>query len=92
MSIVNRSSFIALLLVIIVGHVVLSAHVATHAADFQGGCELCTGHGDPSHAIPQSINSFEPEPKFSEPATLVEFDFFEAPFFDPRQRGPPVQI
>jgi len=39
-------------LIIIVSYAAFNAHAATHTAGDLGGCEVCAGYGDPSHAIP----------------------------------------
>ena len=92
MSFINKKTCIALLLALVVGHMALSAHVATHATDIQGSCEMCTGHGDPSHAVPPSVSSLDPGPNFLERVTLAQTQESTAAVFEIRQRGPPLQI
>ena len=92
MSFMSRNRCIALLLAVVVSHMALSAHVATHATDIQGSCEMCTGHGDPSHAVPPSVSSFDPGPNFLERVTLAQSHESTAAVFEIRQRGPPLQI
>jgi len=92
MQFINRKNCIAVLLVLVVSHLALSAHVATHGADIQSSCEMCTGHGDPIHAAPPSLASFDPVPNFLERLIPAQSQESAAPVFDHRQRGPPLQI
>lgn len=91
MSFINRKNCIAVLLVLVVSHLALSAHVATHGADIQSSCEMCTGHGDPIHAAPPSLTSFDPVPNFLERLTPAQSQEPTTPVFDHRQRGPPLR-
>ena len=88
----NRTSCITVLLAIFVGNMTFNVHVVTHVVDQQGGCEMCAGHGDPSHAIAASILATLTPLKFT--PTEVSRPVAEAidSIAAYRQRGPPAVI
>jgi hypothetical protein len=54
MLLARRYRSLALLLIIVISYAAFSAHAVTHTTGDLSGCELCAGHGDPTHAIPVS--------------------------------------
>jgi len=89
MSPVNRHRCIALLLLIVVSHTAFSAHIATHVTGDQSSCELCTGHGNPSHAIPMSAFGLQPPVAFILEAERVHSAESALRVLYYRQRAPP---
>ena len=92
MSSSNRTSCIAIMLAIIVSNMTFNVHVVSHVVDQQGGCEMCAGHGDPSHAIAVSILATLAPLKFT--PTEVSRPVVEAidSIAAYRPRGPPAVI
>lgn len=48
-----------LLVFVMIGIGALTLHVGTHLLGDQQGCELCTGHTNPAHAMIPSLQHFE---------------------------------
>lgn len=84
-----RYRSLAMLLIIMISYATLNAHAASHTAVDPSGCELCAGHGDPSHAIPLSPASLDVDaPGYFE----TEFGGAiraASPLVNFRQRAPP---
>jgi len=89
---INRQNCLALLLLLLVGHAALTLHTTTHNFADQTGCEYCSGHANPAHAIPVPEAS-------ALPASAFEFDFNHmtretrvAGFTLYRERAPPIFV
>lgn len=52
----NRQRCISVVLLLVLSHAVVGAHVATHSQTDLAECELCAAYADPSDAVlPQEI-------------------------------------
>lgn len=85
----NRHRFIALLITLLIGHVALTVHLATHTLADQQECDICIGHANPSHAIIPSVLPI-PAPVETEISDIeVSVAVSIVRRFHFRQRGPP---
>jgi len=89
MPLTSRYRLLALLLIIFISYAAFNAHAASHTVVDPSGCELCAGHGDPSHAIPLSPASLDVDA-----AGYIETEIGSAtraasPLVNFRQRAPP---
>jgi len=86
---VNRHRYITLLLTVFISYMAFSLHLVTHSTGNQNSCELCSGHGNPAHAIPVSTQTLQPPATFElviEPVRPIQT---VAPSTHYRQRAPP---
>ena len=89
MSLLNRQSCIAWLLIVLVSYTAFSVHVATHATGGQGNCELCTGNGNPAHAVPVSAFALQAPTGFTPQTEYLQSVQAAIPAVHYRQRAPP---
>jgi hypothetical protein len=64
----HRFLNVALLVLLLLSLTTVSVHVATHASADLQSCDLCSGHADPSHAIPVADTLVLPPATFLVPA------------------------
>jgi hypothetical protein len=86
----GRQSCIALLIIVIISLASMSVHVATHASADQQACELCSGHGNPSHAIPVAAIVFAETATALLAGTELLISHDAPRLFSYQQRGPPL--
>jgi hypothetical protein len=86
----KRQNCIAVLLVLLLSHAVLTMHVSTHASVDQAKCSFCGGHADPTHAVTNSPAEFATPVTASFVVSTAGWLLFtiHVPAF--RQRGPPL--
>lgn len=85
-----RHKQIALLAVLLLGHVVSTLHVTTHISIDQPACEFCAQNGNPAHAItPPAVATLLPAAFYP----VAEYRSATQPVLEIvayRERAPPV--
>jgi hypothetical protein len=86
----NRHFCLVLLLVLMVSHVCVAAHAATHVSGELGQCELCISYGNATAAIASYDDQFIPLVTGDDPIQCVEEAVHSATILVSHPRGPPV--
>ncbi|MDH4109881.1 MAG: hypothetical protein OEW35_16470 [Gammaproteobacteria bacterium] len=90
MPLISRRFCLTLLATLLLAHAAFVVHGAAHTYADSQGCELCTGHGNPSHAVPVSTPVVRAKETAGFERLLGESIDAEATSFPCRQRGPPA--
>ena len=86
----NRHFYLALLLILVVSHICVAAHAATHVPGELGQCELCISYSDSTAAIASHDDQFIPVVSGDEPIQCGEEAIHSATILGSHPRGPPV--
>lgn len=86
----NRHFYLALLLILVVSHVCVAAHAATHAPGELGQCELCISYGNSAAAIASYDDQCLPLVRGADPVQYSETAVHSTTIIVIHPRGPPV--
>jgi len=86
----NRNFCLALLLILVVSHVCVAAHAATHVPGELGQCELCISYGNATAAIASYDDQDIPLVRGADPVQSVEEAVHSTTILVAHPRGPPV--
>jgi hypothetical protein len=86
----NRQFCLALLLILLVSHVAVAAHAATHSPGELGQCELCISYGASTSAVAADDDQFLPLLGGSDPIQCSDIAVHSATILVAHPRGPPV--
>ena len=86
----GRHFCLALLLILVVSHVCVVAHAATHVPGELGQCELCNSYGNANAAIASHDDQCIPLFRGADPIQRVEKAVHATTILVIHPRGPPV--
>ena len=86
----NRHFYLALLLILVVSHVCVAAHAATHVPGELGQCELCISYGNATAAITSYDDPCVPLVTGADPIQCGETPVHSTTILVIHPRGPPV--
>ena len=86
----NRHFYLVLLLILVVSHICVAAHAATHVPGELGQCELCISYGSSAAVIPSYADQFIPLVTGADPIQCREKAVHSATILISQPRGPPV--
>jgi hypothetical protein len=89
---VKRQTLLALLMLLLLSHVALSLHNATHSPVEQTSCELCAGQGSLALAASPALALLSPLVAFESLSVLYEAAVPVAAIHSYRERAPPVSV
>jgi len=89
---IKHHNCLTLVLLLLLGHAMLTLHVTTHIPVDQTSCEYCAGNGNPAHAIPTSASDLRPLPVFKFGAVDTARVARLAEFIAYRERAPPTLV
>ena len=90
MPIAKRHFCLGLLLLLLVSHVSVAAHVATHTPGELGECELCISYGSSTAAIAACHDQDVPPVTAADPVAADDAPIHSATFLVVHPRGPPL--
>ena len=86
----NRHLYVVLLLILVVSHVCVAAHAATHVPGELGQCELCISYGNATAAVAHHDDQCIPLVRGADPIQCVEKAVHSTTILVIHPRGPPV--
>ena len=86
----TRHLHLVLLLILVISHVCVAAHAATHVPGELGQCELCISYGNATAAVAHHDDQCIPLVRGADPIQCVEDAVHSTTILVTHPRGPPV--